>query len=143
MQITSPDFTHNAPIPAVYTCQGKDINPTLVIEGIPNGTKTLVLILDDPDAPVGTFVHWVVFNIPPTNEITKDSIPGTQGMNDFKRENYGGPCPPSGTHRYFFKVYALDKELDLQGGATKQEVEAAMKGHILDHAEMIGLYKKT
>lgn len=143
MKIASPEFGHNEPIPKKFTCQGDDINPALVIEGLPAGTKSLGLIMDDPDAPMGTWVHWVVFDIPAeTSRIEENSIPGKQGGNDFRRNNYGGPCPPSGTHRYFFKVYALDTLLNLQEGIKKSALEKAMQGHILDQAELIGLYKK-
>ena len=98
--------------------------------------------MDDPDAPSKTWVHWVLFDIPATNRIAEGSIPGTQGVNDFRRENYGGPCPPSGTHRYFFKLYALDRKLGLKAGVTKKELEKAMEGHILERAEFIGLYSR-
>ncbi len=142
MKLTSPEFQNNKSIPAKFTCQGEDISPRLVIEGIPDGTKSLALVVDDPDAPMGTWVHWVVYDIPVTSRIDEDTIPGKQGMNNFGRKDYGGPCPPSGTHRYFFKIYALDKELNLQEGIRKSELEKAMEGHILDNAELIGLYKK-
>lgn len=142
MRLKSPEFEHNGMIPSKFTCDGIDVNPTLVIEDIPNETKSLALIMDDPDAPMGTWVHWVVYNIPPLSRIDEDSIPGTQGKNDFRKLDYGGPCPPSGTHRYFFKLYALDGELDLEEGARKEDVEKAMEGHILAQAEFIGLYKR-
>ena len=142
MKIKSPDFEHSGYIPKEFTCQGADVNPTLIFEGIPQGTKSLALIVDDPDAPMGTWVHWVAFDISVIAEIDKDSIPGKQGINDFRKRDYGGPCPPSGTHRYFFKMYALDKELNLKEGISKKELEKAMQGHILDKAELIGLYKK-
>ena len=142
MKITSSAFGHNASIPTRFTCQGEDINPPLTISGIPEGTKTMALIVDDPDAPAKTWIHWVVFNIPPMAEIAQDNIPGTQGYNDFGRNDYGGPCPPSGTHRYFFKIYALDTELSLKEGSTKQQLLMAMDGHLLGQAELIGLYKK-
>ncbi len=143
MKITSPVFGHNQTIPQKYTCQGEDINPSLVIDGIPEGTKSLALIIDDPDAPMGTWVHWVVFNIPVTYEIGENTIPGTQGYNDFGKNDYGGPCPPEGTHRYFHKIYALDTLLNLKEGSSKKVLEKAMHGHILDKAELAGLYKKT
>ena len=143
MKITSAVFGQNTMIPSKYTCQGEDVSPPLAIEGIPPGTKSLALIIDDPDAPMGTWVHWVLFNIPVTNQIAEGSIPGKQGRNDFGKNDYGGPCPPSGTHRYFHKIYALDTILDLKEGVSKKEVERAMEGHILDKAEIIGLYKKT
>ena len=142
MKITSPAFTHNSPMPSKYTCDGADINPPLEISDIPEGTKSLALIMDDPDAPMGTWVHWVVFNIEVTGKIDEDSIPGTQGYNSFGREDHGGPCPPSGTHRYFFKLYALDTKLDLKQGSNKAALEKAMSGHILQEAELIGLYKR-
>lgn len=142
MRLSSPEFEHNQPIPAKFTCQGEDINPGLAIGDIPEEAKTLALIVDDPDAPMGTWVHWVVYDIPVTNHIKQESIPGKQGKNDFGRKDYGGPCPPSGTHRYFFKVYALDKQLGSPEGISKQDLEKAMQGHILGQAELIGLYKK-
>ena len=143
MKITSPVFTYNQMIPQKYTCQGDDINPALTIEGIPSAAESLVLIVDDHDAPMGTWVHWVVFNIPPAViEISENSVPGMQGHNDFGRNDWGGPCPPFGMHRYFFKIYALDTMLNIKEGSTKQAVEKAMQGHILGKAELIGLYKK-
>ena len=142
MKITSPEFKNNGFIPEKFTCQGADINPGLVIDNIPDETRSIALIVDDPDAPVGTWVHWVVYDIPVASRIDEDSIPGKQGMNDFRTKDYGGPCPPSGTHRYFFKVYALDAELNLKEGITKLDLEEAIKTHILDKAEIIGLYKK-
>ena len=142
MKLTSPAFEHNQSIPAKYTCQGEDINPALVIEDIPKEAKSLALIMDDPDAPMGTWVHWVVYDIGVISRIEEHSIPGKQGANGFRRKDYGGPCPPSGTHRYFFKIYALDKKLDLQEGISKESLESAMQGHILQKAELIGLYKK-
>jgi len=143
MELSSVDFTHNTSIPKEFTCQGKDINPTLAIKNTPEQAKSLALIVDDPDAPGGMWVHWVVFNIPPnTAMIQKNSIPGIQGVNDFRRQNYGGPCPPSGTHRYFFKLYALDQMLELKAGINKRQLEKAMEGHILQQSELIGLYKK-
>lgn len=142
MKLTSPEFKHNGFIPRKFTCQGDDVNPELIIEGLPDKAKSLALIMDDPDAPIGTWVHWVVYNISVISRIEEDSIPGTQGSNDFGRKNYGGPCPPSGTHRYFFKIYALDVQLNLPEGLTKEGLEKAMEGHILAKAELIGLYKK-
>ncbi len=143
MKITSPAFTHNAMIPQKYTCQGKDISPPLAISNIPEGAVSLALVIDDPDAPGRTWDHWIIWNIKPTGEIKEDSAPGTQGKNSWGRQDYGGPCPPSGTHRYFFKLYAIDTEMDLPAGATKATLEAAMKGHILEQAELIGLYQKS
>ena len=143
MQITSPAFEHNQMIPKKYTCQGEDINPPLAISGIPEGTKSLVLIMDDPDAPGGNWDHWLIYNIAPTAEIKENSVPGTQTRNDFGRLDYGGPCPPSGTHRYFFKLYALDTTLVFKGAPSKEALKKAMQGHILEKAELIGLYQKT
>ena len=142
MKLTSPAFIHNGAIPTKYTCDGGDINPPLIIENIPKSVKSLALIVDDPDAPMGTWVHWVVFDIPVTSRIGENTIPGKQGINDFRKKNYGGPCPPSGTHRYFFKIYALDKELNLKEGISKKELEKAMETHVLEKAELIGLYKR-
>lgn len=143
MKISSPEFEHNGFIPKKFTCQGEDISPALIIEDIPKEAKSLALIVDDPDAPMGMWVHWVVFDIPLINRIEENTIPGKQGRNDFGRNSYGGPCPPSGTHRYFFKIYALDKKLNLTEGLTKKELEKAMEGHTLGQAGLIGLYKKT
>ena len=144
MILISSDFGHNEMIPPAFTCQGDDINPSLEIKDIPDGTRSLTLIMDDPDAPVGTWDHWIVFNIPPdTTVIKQNGVPGTQGKNSWGRQNYGGPCPPSGTHRYIFKLYALDTTLDLPEDAAKNTVERAMRGHILDEAQLIGLYNKS
>ncbi len=144
MKISSPAFKHNQRIPSKFTCEGEDISPTLIISDVPVEAKSLALIVDDPDAPGKTWVHWVVFDIPSTTaEIKEDSIPGTQGYNDFGRNDWGGPCPPSGTHRYFFKIYALDAALNIKEGSSKQAVEKSMQGHILEKAELIGLYKKS
>jgi Raf kinase inhibitor-like YbhB/YbcL family protein len=143
MKISSPDFTHNSPIPAKFTCTGAGINPALNIEDIPGGTRSLVLIMDDPDAPMGTFIHWVVYNISAdTVNIKENNIPGLEGINTTGASSYVPPCPPSGTHRYFFKVYALDKELTFGSPPEKEGLEAAMRGHIISSAEIIGLVKK-
>ena len=143
MKITSPAFKHNASIPAKYTCQGEDVSPPLAFNDIPEDAQTLALINDDPDAPMGTWDHWIIFNLDPSKKIAEGDAPGTQGKNSWGRNDYGGPCPPSGTHRYFFKLYALDAALELPEGVTKHEVEEAMEGHILAQAELIGLYKKS
>jgi len=144
MELKSLDFEHNGNIPQEFTCQGKDINPGLMISGVPAGTKTLVLIMDDPDAPIGTWDHWILFDIPPsTKMIEKNSVVGQQGKNSWGRNDYGGPCPPSGTHRYFFKLYALDISLNKKEGVSKKEIERALQGHILAQTELVGLYKKT
>lgn len=142
MKLTSPAFENNKSIPKKYTCEGEDVNPPLEIEEMSSGAKSLALIVDDPDAPMGTWVHWVVYDIPTVSRIDEDSVPGTQGYNDFRKTDYGGPCPPSGTHRYFFKLYALDAKLALKEGVRKEELEKAMEGHVLGKAELVGLYKK-
>ena len=141
MQLSSPDFAAGEEIPVRFTCHGEDINPELHISDVPPGTSTLALIVDDPDAPNKTWVHWVVYNIPLTGKIEQDSIPGEVGPNDFEQDNYGGPCPPSGTHRYFFKLYALDTELHLDN-PSKEELLAAMEGHVLAHCELMGKFTK-
>ncbi len=142
MKIKSSAFQHNQLMPGKFTCDGENINPALVIENIPDGTKSLALIMDDPDAVSGTFVHWVVFDMPVISEIKENSVPGKQGNNTAGRKQYYGPCPPSGTHRYFFKVYALDTMLNLNEAVTKAQLEQAMENHILTKAELIGLYKR-
>lgn len=142
MQLTSLEFGNNELIPSKFTCEGEDINPPLIIEDIPQGTQSLALVVDDPDALGATFVHWVVWNIPLVSRIEAGSVPGNQGVNDFGRKNYGGPCPPSGTHRYFFKIYALDIKLTLPEEVNKESLEKAMQGHILDKTQLIGLYRK-
>lgn len=142
MKLTSPAFENNSSMPSKFTCEGQNINPELIIENIPAGTNSMALIVDDPDAPMKTWVHWVVYDIAPVKRIEEDSIPGKQGINDFRRYDWGGPCPPSGTHRYYFKVYALDKMLGLDEGVDKGKLEKAMEGHILAKAELLGLYKR-
>lgn len=145
MLLTSPDFADHATIPSRYTCEGQDYNPALEISKLPAGTETLVLIMDDPDAPHGTWDHWIVYDIPPLSKIERHTQPpGTSGTNSWGRTGYGGPCPPIGTgqHRYFFKVYALDTSLNLPPKADKASVEHAMQGHILEQATLVGLYEK-
>lgn len=142
MIITSSAFENNGLIPSKFTCDGNDVNPPLKIEGVPEETQSLVLIVDDPDAPMGTWDHWIVWNIPPTEEIEEDSVPGVEGLNDFNKHSYGGPCPPSGIHRYFFKAYALDTKLDLDPNSRKEDVERALEEHILSRGELIGLYRR-
>lgn len=147
--LTSTAFSQGGEIPARYTCKGQDLSPPLSWSDVPEGTKSLVLICDDPDAPRGTFVHWVVYNIPPSASRLPEGIPaepsledGTlQGINHFGKIGYGGPCPPPGpAHRYFFKLYALDTTLELPPGATKEQVLKAMEGHILAKAELVGTF---
>ncbi len=142
MNLKSPEFKNNEYIPTKYSGEGEDINPPLNIENIPPEAKSLVLIVDDPDAPRGTWVHWVVFDIPITSAIKENSIPGKLGLTNSGKINYHGPYPPSGTHRYFFKIYALDTMLNLKKGITKAALEEAMQGHILEKSELIGLYKR-
>jgi Raf kinase inhibitor-like YbhB/YbcL family protein len=148
MILTSPAFEQGGQIPSKYTCEGDDVSPPLAWDGVPAGTKSLVLIIDDPDAPDPkapqlVWVHWVVYNIPPhtrslPENASKAAVPG---LNDFKKTAYGGPCPPIGRHRYYHKFYALDIALDLKR-ASKPEIELAMKGHVLAEAELIGTYQK-
>ncbi len=154
LTLTSSAFVHNGEIPRRYTCQGEDVSVQLAWSGIPAGTKSLALIVDDPDAPDPkaprmTWVHWVLYNIPPSASGLKEAIKANElpsgtreGLNDWKRTGYGGPCPPIGRHRYFHKLYALDTVLDL-GKANKSELEQGMRGHIIEKAELIGTYQKT
>jgi Raf kinase inhibitor-like YbhB/YbcL family protein len=143
MTITSPAFSAGGEIPAKFTCNGQSTSPELRITGTPPGAKSLVLIADDPDAPGGVFTHWLVWNInPQTTRWAENSVPAgaLQGMNDFSKKGYGPPCPPSGTHRYIFKIFALDRPLELKAGARRADVEDAIRGHILAQGELIGLY---
>jgi hypothetical protein len=142
LKVKSTAFTNDQPIPAMYTCEGDNINPPLSVDDIPENTKSLALILDDPDAPKGTFVHWVMWNIPVERTIAENSAPGVQGANGRKESRYTGPCPPSGTHHYHFKFFALDTKLDLKEGSDKPALLRAMDGHILASGELIGLYQK-
>jgi Raf kinase inhibitor-like YbhB/YbcL family protein len=142
LTVKSPAFENNKLIPSKYTCDGEEVSPPLTVEGIPEKTKSLALIMEDPDAPAGLFIHWLVWNIPPTNEIQENSVPGTEGLNTNKKNSYHGPCPPGGTHRYYFKVYALDTHLNLSAFSEKEVLENAMQNHILAHGELIGLYRR-
>lgn len=144
MKIESPAFGNNEMIPVDYTCDGENINPQLAISGVPSDTVSLVLIVDDPDAPGGVWVHWTVWNIDSSiTEIPEDSIPvgAVEGTTNFGITGYRGPCPPSGTHRYFFKLYALDTILGLGSSATAQDINEEMDDHILESAELVGLYE--
>lgn len=139
-------FADGEKIPSKYTCDGEDLAPELTIAEVPNGAKSLVLIVDDPDAPMGTWVHWLLYNIPTgTTKINAKNLPAEvkSGITDFGRIGWGGPCPPSGTHRYFFKLYAIDKVLDLPQGATKAQLESAIKDHIIEEDQIIGLYQRS
>ena len=141
--ISSDAFKDHGYIPGKYTCDGDNINPPLTIGNIPKETKSLALIIDDQDAPIRSWVHWIVWNIPPAKKIKENEILGDEGVNDFGNNNYGGPCPPSGTHNYIFKIYALDELLDLNPGATKIELEKAMAPHIIGFGKLVGLYKRS
>jgi len=143
LDICSTAFKSGAVMPAKYTCDGLNISPPLEIKNIPQAAKSLVLIMDDPDAPGGEWVHWVVWNIPVTHHLKENDIHGVEGLNDFKQHRYGGPCPPSGLHRYLFKIYALNDLLDLPAHTRKYELEKAMSGHIIGFGEISGLYKRT
>ena len=151
MQLTSPAFEQGAYIPRKYTGEGADVSPALAWAGPPEGTQSLALICDDPDAPVGTWVHWVVWGIPSQARVLPEALPAQdeladgvrQGMTDFRRIGYSGPMPPPGSdHRYFFKLYALDTALSLARGAAKKDLENAMRGHVLAEAQLMGLYRR-
>lgn len=145
MKIESPAFKNNELIPPKYTCDGKNINPPLSISETPQNAKSLVLVVDDPDAPAGTWVHWTVWNISPKiKEIPENSCPrnAIEGITDSGRSGYHGPCPPSGTHRYFFKLHALKTILELGNSARVTDIEREMEGHIIEKAELVGLYRR-
>jgi phospholipid-binding protein, PBP family len=150
LKIKSSAFHEGDMIPNKYTCDGADISPPLTWDAAPMNTKSLALISDDPDAPAGTWVHWVIYNIPPTiKELSENILPhktiengAQQGTNDFRKIGYGGPCPPRGTHRYYFKLYALDKVLDSEPGLTKAELLKAMEGHVLAQGQLMGRYQR-
>ena len=149
LSVTSPAFKAGENIPQKFTCDGANVSPTLQWSGIPEGTKSIALIVDDPDAPMGTWVHWVLFNLPANSTNLPEEYPITEtlpngakhGLNDFKKTGYGGPCPPQGpAHRYFFKLYALNAVLNLPTKSTKAQLESAMQGHILAQGELMGKY---
>lgn len=150
MEVTSTAFSEGGTIQAKYTCDGENVSPPLSWNSAPEGTKSLALIMDDPDAPMGTFVHWVMFDVPakerklPENVPPRETLPNgaIQGKNGRQQTGYTGPCPPSGTHRYYFKLYALDTMLSLKPGATKQQALDAMKGHVLGQGQLMGRYKR-
>jgi Raf kinase inhibitor-like YbhB/YbcL family protein len=149
IKVVSVAFKEGQPIPRQYTCDGINISPPLEWSGVPKTAKTIAIIADDPDAPAGTWVHWVLYNLSAENIGFVENLPmtenlkagGFQGKNDFGKIGYGGPCPPSGSHRYFFKVYALDAELPLKAGATKAEVEKAIEGHVVSQGQLMGFYR--
>jgi len=146
MNLTSRAFSEGATIPVPYTCDGTDSSPPLAWTNVPAGTKAFALICDDPDAPGKTFVHWVLYNLPGTaREVAENHSGGAlEGMTDFRRTGWGGPCPPPGTpHRYFFRLYALDATLSLAAGATKSDVERAIQGHVVGEAQLMGRYGRT
>jgi Raf kinase inhibitor-like YbhB/YbcL family protein len=148
ISVSSSAFQEGDAVPAKYTCDGNDVSPPLKWTGVPEGTKSITLICDDPDAPMGTWVHWVMWNIPPSvRELAEDVTPkpelpdgSRQGISDFRRPGYGGPCPPTGMHRYYFKIYALDTMLDLPSSTRKADLLKAMKGHILAEGQLMGKY---
>lgn len=142
IEVSSSAFKNGEFIPAKYTCEGENISPELSIKNIPQNTKSLALIVDDPDAPLRTWVHWIIWNMPVTHHIKENDVHGEEGLNDFQIHRYSGPCPPKGVHHYFFKVYALDDLLDLSGNITKRELEKAMSDHIIGFGELVGLYKR-
>ncbi len=150
MKITSAAFQDGGLIPQKYTCDGEDVSPPLAWTDPPRETQSIALIADDPDAPRGTWVHWVIYDLPPDARELSEGVPpaetlpngAKQGRNDFGKIGYGGPCPPRGTHRYFFKLYALDRKLGLPAGKTKQELLEAMRGHVLTEAQLMGRYAR-
>ncbi len=143
MRLSSPSFDPGETIPAQHTCDGADVSPPLAIEDIPEGAVCLALVMDDPDAPMGTWDHWVAYDIPVVGEVPEGiGSLGTPGGNSWRRTGYGGPCPPSGVHRYFFRVYALDARLGLPEGAAKKKVLKAMQGHVLAEATLMGRYSR-
>jgi Raf kinase inhibitor-like YbhB/YbcL family protein len=146
LKISSPAFENGGKIPKEYTCDGKNVNPPLKIDNAPLNVKSFALVFDDIDAPRGTYVHWIVWNIDPgLKEMRENSVPegAVQGVNDFKKRNYGGPCPPGRAHRYVFKIYALDTLLDLNPNGSKKDLEKAMEDHIISRAQLTGLYKRN
>ena len=150
MKLKSKDFEDNNSIPSEFTCDGRDVSPQLSWQDVPAGTKSFALSVADPDAPMGTWVHWVIFNIPPSINKLKENIPavkvledGTiQGINDLRKTGYGGPCPPGGTHRYYFKIYALDKKLSITSSTTKKDLEQSMREHIVAEGKIMGKYSR-
>jgi Raf kinase inhibitor-like YbhB/YbcL family protein len=145
MKITSSAFPEGGNIPQKFSCDGSDVNPPLHFDGAPAGVKSLALVVEDPDAPSGLFTHWLVWNFDAkTTNIPENNVPhqAGEGTNDFGKTGYGGPCPPSGTHRYYFKIFALDQPLDLKPGAKRKEVDAAIRGHVIGQGELMGRYSR-
>ena len=142
LQLQSDSFLENGIIPMRYTCDGVNVSPSLTVNTIPENTISLAVIMEDPDAPINTWVHWLVWNIPVSHQISENSKRGVQGLNDFCKNFYCGPCPMGGTHRYVFKVYALDALLNLKGNTKKYELERSMSGHVIAYGEIIGLYRR-
>lgn len=145
MKIESSAFGHKEPIPSKYTCEGEDSNPPLEIKNIPEGCKSLALIIDDPDAPGGSWIHWLVWNISPSSpNIEENSKPegAIEGRNSFNKTSYGGPCPPGGTHNYWFKVYALDEKMEMGPESDEKDLQKAMEGHVIEKAELAGTYSR-
>lgn len=146
LKISSPAFENGGEIPKKYTCDGANVNPPLKISNVPSNTKSLAMVFDDIDAPRGTYVHWILWNIDPTvKEIKENSVPekAVQRLNDFKKHHYGGPCPPGRAHKYIFKIYALDTLLNLNHNLTKKDLEKAIEGHVISRAQLIGVYKRN
>ncbi|ARS37716.1 YbhB/YbcL family Raf kinase inhibitor-like protein [Pontibacter actiniarum] len=142
LQVSSPAFEYGEKIPVQHTCDGRNINPTLEIDDLPERTQSLVVMVNDPDAPSGTWSHWLMWDIAPTNLLEEGSAAGTQGLNDFGNPKYNGPCPPIGTHRYFFRVYALDTMLRLPEASTREELLEGMANHILASGELMGVFSR-
>ena len=146
LKISSPAFENTGKIPRKYACDGANVNPPLKVENVPSNTKSFALVFDDIDAPRGSYVHWILWNIDPNvTEIKENSVPegAVQGVNDFKRRYYGGPCPPGRAHKYVFKIYALDTLLNLNPSSTKKDMEKAMQGHIISQSQLMGVYKRN
>ena len=141
LKIKSSAFEEKGPIPILYTCDGRNVSPPMHIDSIDEQTVSLAIIMEDPDAPLHTWLHWLVWNIPVTHHLEEDTLKGITGINDFKKSCYSGPCPMSGSHRYVWKVYALNNTLKLKKGSTRKELEAAMAGHIIGYGELSGVYK--
>jgi Raf kinase inhibitor-like YbhB/YbcL family protein len=141
LMVRSTAFENKGPVPVAYTCDGKNVNPPLQFDGIRTDAISLAIIMDDPDAPLHTWVHWLIWDIPVTHHLEENTTKGIQGINDFKKSMYSGPCPMSGSHRYVWRVFALDTTLKLKKGSTRKELESAMAGHVIGYGELTGIYK--